>query len=168
MAFAGKDFTELLLKLTGLFPPMLLYIGLTTYNLFGMGLDFTGVDGRILPKRARVLLYFGTLLLVVACMLFLTNERFADTNLVSKDFQELTNSLFASSAFFLGIPYVIWVLWKRRELLIGLEKDYLSPPRWPWLGRVPRPAWIALSLVMACACTCLLMGILFWLAYPRS
>ena len=80
MAFAGQDFAELLLKMTGIFPPLLLFVGLTTYNLFGMGVAFTGVDGRILPRRARVLLYFGTLILVVATMLFLSNERNAETN----------------------------------------------------------------------------------------
>ncbi|MCX6035049.1 MAG: hypothetical protein NTV38_08750 [Chloroflexi bacterium] len=168
MAFAGKDFTELLLKMTGLFPPTLLFVGLTTYNLFGMGVVFTSVNGRILPKRARLLLYFGTLLLVVACMLFMTNERFAETNLVSQDFQQLTNSLFAVSAFFLGVPYVVWMIWKRRELLIGPEKDSSDPPRWAWLGRVPGSAWIVLSLILACACACVLGGILIWLAYPRN
>jgi len=168
MAYAGKDFTELLLKMTGLFPPMLLFIGLTTYNLFGMGVNFTGVDGRILPKRARVLLYFGTLILVVACMLFLSNERIVETNQVSLDVQAWTNNLFALSALVLGIPYVVWMVWKRREMLIGPEYDFSGPPRWAWLGRVPGPAWIALSLVLACSCACLLGGILFWLAYPRS
>ncbi|MCX6039131.1 MAG: hypothetical protein NTW99_14855 [Chloroflexi bacterium] len=163
LAFAGHDFTELLLKMTGFFPPTLLFVGLTTYNLFGMGVAFTGVDGRILPKRARVLLYFGTLLLVVACMLFLSNERIAETNQLSQDVQTLLNNLFALSALVLGIPYVVWMVWKRREMLIGSEKDFSSVPRWVWLERVPGPAWIALSLVLACACACVLVGILYWL-----
>jgi hypothetical protein len=162
MAFAGKDVTELLLKMTGLFPPTLLFVGLTTYNLFGMGVAFTGVDGRILPKRARVLLYFGTLVLVVACMLFLANQRIPETNKPSLDIQTWINAVFASSAFFLGFPYVVWLVWKRRELLIGAEKDFAGPPRWPWLDRVPKWAWIVLSLVMACACLCLVAGILVW------
>lgn len=168
MAFSGKDFTELLLKMTGFFPPTLLFVGLTTYNLFGMGVAFTGVDGRILPKRARLLLYFGTLFLVVACMLFLSNQRIAETNQLSLDFQNLINNLFALSALFLGIPYVVWMVWKRREMLIGLENDFSGPPRWPWLGRVPGPAWIALSLVLVCACSCLLVVILLGLANADS
>jgi hypothetical protein len=168
MAFAGKDFTELLLKMTGLFPPTLLFVGLTTYNLLGMGVEFTGVDGRILPKRARMLLYFGTLLLVVACMLFISNERAVGTGQLSLDLQGFINAVFASSAFFLGIPYVVWMVWKRRELLIGLEKDFSSPPRWAWLGRLPSPVWIALSLVLAFSCACVLVGILLWLAYQSG
>jgi hypothetical protein len=163
MAFAGQDFTGLLLKMTGVFPPTLLFVGLTTYNLFGMGVAFTGVDGRILPKRARILLYFGTLLLVVACMLFMSNNRIVETNQLSLDFQNLINNLFALSALFLGIPYVGWMVWKQREMLVGSEKDLSDPPRLLWLGRLPGSAWIALSLVLACACSCLLVGILYWL-----
>jgi hypothetical protein len=161
MAFAEKDFTELLLKMTGIFPPTLLFVGLTTYNLFGMGVAFTGVDGRIIPKNARVLLYFGSLLLVVACMLFISNDLIAETNQLSLDFQKLINNLFALSALFLGIPYVVWMVWKRREMLVGSENDYTSPPRWEGLGRVSGRVWIALSLVLACACSCLLVVILY-------
>ena len=85
-----------------------LTVGLTTFNLFGMGVTFTGVDGRILPRRARVLLYFGVLLLVVACMLFQSNEREVLTDQAG-GIQVLANSLFALSALGLGIPYLIWL-----------------------------------------------------------
>ena len=163
LAFAGHDFTELMLKMIGIFPPLLLFVGLTTYNLLGMGVTFTAVDGRILPKRARVLLYFGTLILVVACMLFLSNERIAGTGQISQDVQLTTNNLFALSALLLGIPYVIWMIWKRRELLTGPETDFSAPPRLPWLTRLPGAAWLALSLVLACAGACVLVGILYFL-----
>ncbi len=163
MAFAGKDVTELLLKLTGVFPPTLLFVGLTTYNLFGMGVAFTSVDGRILPKRSRVLLYFGTLLLVVACMLFMSNERNTGTNQLSLDFQNLINNLFALSALLLGLPYVVWMVWKRREMLIGPQMDDSAPPRWAWFERFPAPAWIGLSLILACACSCLLVVVIYLL-----
>ena len=160
MAFAGKDFTELLLKMTGVFPPTLLFVGLTTYNLFGMGVAFTAVDGRILPKRARVFLYFGTLLLVVACMLFISNELNTATNHLSLDFQNLINNLFALTALLLGLPYVVWTVLKRREMLIGPQMDASAPPRWAWMERFPARAWIGLSLVLACACSCLLVVVL--------
>jgi hypothetical protein len=164
MAFAGQDFAELLLKMTGIFPPLLLFVGLTTYNLFGMGVAFTGVDGRVLPRRARVLLYFGTLILVVATMLFLSNQRNAETSQLSTDMQTMINGLLALSALVFGIPYVIWMVWKRREALIGPEKDSLDTPRWAWLERVSGKGWFALSLILACFCSCLLTGILIWLA----
>jgi hypothetical protein len=94
-------------------------------------------------------------------MLFLSNERIVGTNQLSQDVQTMLNNLFALSALVLGIPYVVWMVWKRRELLIGLEKDSSGPPRFPWLGRVPGPAWIALSLILACSCACLLVGMLY-------
>jgi hypothetical protein len=161
MAFSGQDFAGLLLNMTGIFPPTLLFVGLTTYNLFGMGVAFTGVDGRILPRKARILLYFGTLLLVVACMLFTSNERVSATNELSLDFQTMTNNLFALSALLLGVPYLVWMVWKRREMLVGLAAEMDLPPRWTGLERIPPLAWIALALVIACACSCLLVGILF-------
>ena len=163
MAFAGQDFTELLLKMTGIFPPVLLFVGLTTYNLFGMGVAFTGVDGRILPRRARVLLYFGTLILVVATMLFLSNERIVETNQLFVEVQPLINGLLALSALAFGIPYVIWMVRKRREAMIGPENDFSGSPRWVGLERISRQGWFALSLILACSCSCLLAGILFWL-----
>ena len=165
-AFAGKSsFAENLLKLTGIFTPTLMFVALTTYNLFGIGVTFTGVDGRILPKRARVLLYFGTLLLVVACMLFASNETLAGTNQLSTDFQEFINGVIAVSAFLVMIPYGIWMIWKRRELLIGPEKDLTGSPRWAWLESFPGPAWLALSLILASACACAGGVILISLVY---
>jgi hypothetical protein len=163
MAFAGGDFTELLLKMTGLFPPILLFVGLTTYNLLSMGVTFTSVDGRILSKRSRVLLYFGTLLLVVACMLFLSNQRIAGTSQPSMNMQSLVNNLFALSALVLGIPYLVWTVWKRRDILIGPDLDFIAPPRWSWLERLPGPAWLALSFILACVSACLLLAILIGL-----
>lgn len=163
MAFAGKDFTELMLRMTGLFPPTLLFVGLTTYNLFGMGAAFTSVDGTVLPRRARILLFFGTLLLVVAGMLFMSNDRIVETNQLSTDLQTFINNLFALSALFIGVPYVVWMVWKRRPMLIGAEIDFSDPPRWGWLSRVSGQVWIALGVILACACSCLLGVVLFFL-----
>ncbi|MGZ6346561.1 MAG: hypothetical protein ACXWNC_03180 [Anaerolineales bacterium] len=161
MAFAGNDFTQILLSMTGIFPPTLLFVGLTTYNLFGMGTSFTSVDGRILPKRARIMLYFGTLLLVVACMLFRSNDHIVGTNQLSLDIQSWINNLFALSALFIGLPYVVWMVWKRRELLIGPESDFFAPPRWGWLTRISGQVWVALAVLIACACSCALAAILY-------
>jgi hypothetical protein len=163
MAFAGNDFTQLLLNMTGIFPPTLLFVGLTTYNLFGMGTAFTSVDGNILPKRARILLYFGALLLVVACMLFMSNDRIVETNQLSMDIQSFINNLFALSALFIGLPYVVWMVWKRREMLIGPESDFSEPPRWGWLTRIPGKVWIAVGVVLACSGSCVLGLVLFFL-----
>ncbi len=161
MAFSGQDFTGLLLNMTGIFPPTLLFVGLTTYNLFGMGVAFTRVDGRILPRKARILLYFGTLLLVVACMLFTSNRRVSATNELVLDFQTMINNMFALSALVLGLPYLVWMVWKRQDMLVGPGAKMDLPPRWVALERIPRLAWMVLALVLSCACSVLLVGIIF-------
>jgi hypothetical protein len=163
MAFGGKDFTELLLRMTGIFPPTLLFVALTTYNLFGMGPTFTGVEGQVLPRRSRILLYFGTLLLVVAWMLFMSNNRSAETHRLSQDIQSWVNNLFALSAVFIGIPYTVWKAIKRREQLIGPEIEFSNPPGWPWLEQVPGSAWMVGAVIFACAFSCLLLVIIYFL-----
>ena len=162
-SFAGRSFAENVLKSTGLFTPILLFVVMTTYNLLGMGATFTRVDGKVMPRPARILLYFGTLILVVACMLFITNERLTATGELATDFQWVITNVVSLSAFFLLIPYAVWMIWKKRERLIGPQEDSALPPRWSRLEKVPRAAWIVLSLVLACSCVCLLWGILTWL-----
>ena len=166
LAFEGHDFAELILRSTGIFPPTLLFVGLTTYNLLGMGVTFTGMDGRILPRRARILLYFGTLLLVLASMLFMSNTRSQGSGEITIDIQTLINNLFALSAFVLGIPYLIWLLWKHPETLAGSAEEFSAPARWAWLGRLPGPLWLVLSVVSSCACICLSVAGILWLAKP--
>jgi hypothetical protein len=163
LAFAGYDFTEWILELTGIFPPLLLFVSLTVYNLMSIGVRFTSVDGRILPRTARVLLYFGMLILVLTFMLFMLDERDALTKEPIQDIQSLLNNLLALGALGLGLPYLIWLVWKRRENLIGAETDFTAPPRWAWLERFPPRLWLPLSLVTACLGCCLLTGTLYWL-----
>lgn len=168
LAFAGYDITEWLLELTGIFPPLLLFVGLTVYNLMNVGVSFTSVDGRILPRTARVLLYFGTLILVITFMLFMLNERDALTKEPVDDIQAFLNNLLAMGALGLGLPYLAWLAWKKRETLTGAEADFTAPPRWRWLERFPPRLWLPLSLVAACLGCCLLAGILYWLISLRG
>jgi hypothetical protein len=99
-------------------------------------------------------------------MLFLSNERKVETGQLFVDIQPMINGLLALSALALGIPYVIWMILKRRESLTGPE--FLGSPRWTWLERVSGKGWFALSFILACSCSCLLTGILFWLAQPKK
>ncbi len=161
MAFNGSDVVELLLALTGIFPPLLLFVSLTTYNLMGTGVTFTGVDGRVMPRGARILLYFGTVILVVTFMLLISRERVVETKELALDVQGLINDLFALSGLFLGIPYVIWLVWKRREKVIGDEKAFTSPPRWTWLERIPAWVLLTLSLITACLLSCSFVAVLY-------
>ncbi|MCJ7432709.1 MAG: hypothetical protein MUO77_04400, partial [Anaerolineales bacterium] len=162
MSLSGTDMLEALLALTGIFPPLLLFVGLTTYNLLGTGITFTSVDGKIIPRDARIPLYFGTVILVITFMLLMSNERVADTGKLFIDVQGMINGLFMMGGIFLGLPYVIWLIFKRREEIIGNEDEFMSPPRWLWLERIPARAFLTLSLISACLCSTILMAILGW------
>jgi len=50
-------------------------------------------------------------------------------------------------------------------MLIGPAMDCSNPIWWPWLGQFPGSAWIALSLVLAFACTYVLLVILYRLIH---
>ena len=101
-------------------------------------------------------------------MLFQANERIVETDQLFVEIQPLINGLLAMSALALGIPYVIWMILKRRESLIGPEKVFLDQPRWTWLERVSGKGWFSLSLILACSCSCLLTGILFWMIQQKK
>lgn len=162
MSLSGTDMLEAFLSLTGIFPPLLLFVGLTTYNLLGAGVTFTSVDGKIAPRDARIPLYFGTVILVITFMLLMSNERVVNTGKLFIDVQGMINSLFMLGGIFLGLPYVIWLIFKRREEIIGNEDEFASPPRWLWLERIPAWAFLAFSLISACLCSAVLMAILTW------
>jgi hypothetical protein len=101
-------------------------------------------------------------------MLFLSNQREVETGQPQVEIQPLINGLLALSAFVLGIPYVIWRILKRRESLTGPEKDLSGSPRWTGLARLSGKGWLALSLIAACPCSCLLTAILFWLIQSKK
>jgi hypothetical protein len=162
MSLTGSDVLEKLLSLTGFFPPLLLFVGLTTYNMLDTGLTFTNVNGKVIPREARILLYFGVVILVVTFMLIMSNERVVDTGKLFIDAQGLINALFMLGGIFLGLPYVIWLIFKRREEIIGDEEEFTSPPRWLWLERIPAWAFLTLSLISACLCSTVLMVALGW------
>lgn len=163
LAFAGYDLTEWLLNLTGIFPPLLLFIGLTIYNLMSLGVKFTSIEGQTLNRVARILIYFGLLILAITFMLFQMNEKDAITHQTALDVQTTLNNALALGALALGIPYLGWLIWKKREDLIGAEAQFSAPPRWTWLERLPARFWLPLSLILSCLACCTLSGILYWL-----
>ncbi len=93
----------------------------------------------------------------------MSNNRSAETHRLSQDIQSWINNLFALSAMFIGIPYVVWLVWKRREKLIGSDIDTSNPPSWAWLERFPKQAWMMAAVVLACACSCFLLVIIYFL-----
>lgn len=164
LGLSGYDFTEFLLASTGIFPPLILFAALTTYNLLTAAVTFSSVDGRILPRSARILMYFGIVILVVTFMLFMSNERVAATGLLQFDIQGFINNLFVLSALILGIPYILWLIWKRQERLTGVQGQLDGHQRWTWLESIPGKVWLILGFVMACLGYCLFLVLSLGLA----
>lgn len=154
LAFQGHDLTELAISATGLFPPMLLFVGLTAYNVLGWGVRYANVDGEHIPRRGRVLLYFGGVILIITFVLFSLNQRVVATGRLDETEQVLINDLFALVALLLGFPYLLWVVWKRRDELIGSEAGYAAIARPALLARVPARLWIVAGILGASLFSC--------------
>lgn len=84
-----------------------------------------------------MLLYFGAVILIITFVLFSLNQRVVATGRLDEAEQVLINGLFAIVALLLGFPYLLWVVWKRRDELIGREADYGAIARHAVLTRAP-------------------------------
>ncbi len=98
-------------------PPPLLFVVVAAYNVFGLMSGFANGEDRRIPRRARVPLCFGAARLIIA---FVINVRTATTGELDRSFQGWMNNLFLLSLFFLGLPYLGWIVWKRRERLVAV------------------------------------------------
>lgn len=133
LAMRGKDISTPLayaVESVGFVPPLLLFIVVMVYNVFGLMSGFANSEGRFIPRRARIPLCFGAALLIIAFAIFFINVRTAATGKLDQSFQGWMDNLFLLSIFFLGLPYLAWIAWKRRERLVGVsagETDGSSP-----------------------------------------
>jgi hypothetical protein len=110
-----------------------------------------------MPRSGRIFLVFGAALLMVSFTLFTVNTRNATTGEIHSDLQTAVNNLFAFSALFLGIPYLGWIVWRRREALIGDESEYLAlRPLLADLDRIHWGVWLAIGLGIMFSFSCLL------------
>jgi hypothetical protein len=122
LALRGVDISALAavaVQSTNVVPPLLLFVVVMAYNVFGLMSGFANTEGKAIPRRARILLCFGAALLIIAFAIFFVNMRVGDSGELNQSFQNWTNNIFAISVFLLGIPYLVWVVWKRRERLVG-------------------------------------------------
>jgi hypothetical protein len=111
---------------TNVLPAALIFVGLAAYDVLNFGARYANVDGRIMPRGGRVLMYFGVVLLVTAFTLFFLNARVISTGQPDQSLELFIDMPFFIGILFLGLPYLAWMAWRRREKLIGSESASLG------------------------------------------
>ena len=145
-----------------------LFVGFVVYDVFEAAVNFTRVDGRIIPRLGRILLIFGSTILVTSLGLFSINNIAVATG--QHPWSELFGQplleeafLFLPTIFYLGPFYLAWLIWRRRERLAGREEAWVAAPM-PLFARLEGARhWKAaltvatfLILLTLCSSTCLM------------
>jgi len=117
LAFINRaDPIQYFLLQIGIFPPVLLFVGLMAFNILGFGAKFANGEGLGMPRAGRILAYLGVSILVVGFTLFFSSARTLDGRRY-EDFDVFINATFALGLLFLGIPYLVLTIWRQRRLL---------------------------------------------------
>lgn len=123
--FRETDLTTVVLSGAGVaanvLPAALLFVGLAAYDVLNFGADFANTDGRIMPRGGRVLMYFGTVLLVSSFILFTLNARVVNTGQPDDSLELFIDMPFVVGILFLGLPYLVWIVLRRRGRLVSEE-----------------------------------------------
>lgn len=83
------------------------------------------------------------------------NARDPITGQLDGYFEGVINNFFALSAFFLGLPYLLWITWRRGEELIGKEEDFAEiEPTFPKLKRYAGPNAVRTGLMISVFFSC--------------
>jgi hypothetical protein len=117
--WGGKDFVEAGLSAPNVIPPFLLFAGLLIYDVLNFGAKFANSQGHFVPRNGRVLMYFGTAALVLSVALVNVDEHSPTTGLPGGTMEFYVDFLFAVGVLLFGPPYLAWMVWKRREWLVG-------------------------------------------------
>jgi len=129
--YRKSDLTTVVLSVAGVsanvLPAALLFVGLAAYDVLNFGVRYANVDGLIMPRGGRVLMYFGAVLLVTAFVLFFLNARVVSTGQPHGSLHLFIDMPFSTGILFLGLPYLAWMVSRRREMLIGGEPPSTAP-----------------------------------------
>lgn len=154
LAFLNQDVTDTLALSLGslnLFPPLVLFTALLVHEILTAGIPFSLRHSETMPRSGRLFLVFGVALLVVSFTMFNVNTTDVTTGKIHNDIQIIINSLFALSALGLGFPYLGWVVWRKREELIGAEWEFATTrPLLAGLDRIHWGIWMAIGLGAMC------------------
>ena len=128
--FHQTDLTTVALSAAGVaanvLPAALIFVGLAAYDVLNFGVRYANVDGRVMPRGGRALMYFGVVLLVTAFTQFYLNARVVSTGQPDRTLNLLIDMPFFAGIYILGLPYLAWMAWRRRERLIA---DEVAQPR---------------------------------------
>jgi len=117
---SGQGLDEAALGAAGVVPPGVVFAVLLAYNVLTFVPRVTDTDGRRVGRPGRVLLYFGYVLIVVAASGFqLAVVGRSDEGFRFKDF---VDDCYGIGLLVLGIPYLLWLLVRRRDRLIGPQR----------------------------------------------
>lgn len=164
MALKGQDISDLtglVLEGVNLFPPTLVFVALNAYGALTYGSTFANSDGRIMPRTGRLFVYLGLVFLLIAFTLFFANVDNATTGQPETGINAIIDGAFGISAMLLGVPYLLWIFWRRPERLIG-QGGFMEDKAviLAGLGRVPERAWLAVGLAAALFFCCVSCGLL--------
>jgi hypothetical protein len=125
--FRKEDLTTVALSVAGvsanILPAALLFVGLAAWDVLNFGVRYVNTEGRIMPRSGRVLLYFGAVVLVTGFTMFYLNVRVVRTGQPLGDLELLIDMPFMLGILVLGLPYLAWMVWRRRGYLIGERVD---------------------------------------------
>jgi len=102
-------------------PAALIFVRLAAYDVLNFGVRYANVDGHVMPRGGGVLMYFGVVLLVTAFTQFYLNARMVSTGQPDRTLNLLIDMPFFAGIYILGLPYLAWMVWRRRDKLIGGE-----------------------------------------------
>lgn len=155
-AFSGRELLnplEMTAEGADSLAPTLVFVLLMAYNVLSLGSAFANKDGESAPRSGRVLLGLGAAILIISGTIFSVNIRDAAGEL-DQSFRTAIDAFFTVGVFVLGIPYLVWTAWKRREILSGDNeklKDVvpLLSPLDKWVGRKMRIALTVIAILLA-------------------
>lgn len=141
---------EFTVKNVGLLPSVAVFVILLIHSVLGLGEKFSRVDGKVLPRHGRILLVFGLALLVVSLAVFVFNLSEAGTGYMLGDWEGQFTRVFLLGLIVLGLPYLLWITWRRSQRLAGSREDYEAiMPRFTALSFTSNRKWILMAVLTA-------------------
>lgn len=165
MALLNRDISDVMglaVEGAGFLPSLVVFVAITAHGLLSMGSAFANQEGRAIPRSGRVSLCFGVTLLVISVVVALVSPRDTSGQSGQVLLEAGTNAFFALSVFFFGLPYLLWVIWRRRDRLAGREAELEGvQPVLPGLARALERKWAAVAVAWFLAFLCLacLLGV---------